>query len=115
RFNALIATEVGDVSEPVTTWRDGDNGAESDCLHNSAQETLADLRKLRVRNGIDLFNGCICGFTGSSGDIDGAVVFDRHICAGFFRDGVDGLADRKSTRLNSSHVSISYAVFFLNK
>src|SRR5699024_10162699 len=43
---------------------------------------------------IDLFNGCICGFTGSSGDIDGAVVFDRHICAGFFRDGVDGLALR---------------------
>src|SRR5699024_9721597 len=38
--------------------------------------------------------GCICGFTGSSGDIDGAVVFDRHICAGFFRDGVDGLALR---------------------
>src|SRR5699024_2240803 len=93
-FNSLIATEVGDVNEPVTTWRDGDKGAESDCLHNSAQETLADLRKLRVRNGIDLFNGCICGFTGSSGDIDGAVVFDRHICAGFFRDGVDGLALR---------------------
>src|SRR5437868_11252904 len=31
-------------------------------------------------------------------------------------DGGDGLArDRKSTRLNSSHVSISYAVFRLNK
>src|SRR5438067_10062912 len=27
----------------------------------------------------------------------------------------DGLADRKSTRLNSSHVSISYAVFCLKK
>src|SRR5437868_11569163 len=28
---------------------------------------------------------------------------------------LDGLADRKSTRLNSSHVSISYAVFCLKK
>src|SRR5438067_9776890 len=27
----------------------------------------------------------------------------------------EGLADRKSTRLNSSHVSISYAVFCLKK
>src|SRR5437870_7250972 len=28
---------------------------------------------------------------------------------------VDGLQDRKSTRLNSSHVAISYAVFCLKK
>src|SRR5207249_7938034 len=33
--------------------------------------------------------------------------------AGDFRDRLD--ADRKSTRLNSSHVSISYAVFCLKK
>src|SRR5690349_24040447 len=30
-------------------------------------------------------------------------------------DGVDELLDRKSTRLNSSHVEISYAVFCLKK
>src|SRR5699024_11790686 len=30
-------------------------------------------------------------------------------------DMVDGIGDRKSTRLNSSHVSISYAVFCLKK
>src|SRR5699024_7432993 len=30
-------------------------------------------------------------------------------------DNVNGLTDRKSTRLNSSHVSISYAVFCLKK
>src|SRR6516225_2740484 len=29
--------------------------------------------------------------------------------------GTDGAADRKSTRLNSSHMSISYAVFCLKK
>src|SRR3712207_8121023 len=30
-------------------------------------------------------------------------------------DEVDGRADRKSTRLNSSHANISYAVFCLKK
>src|SRR5690625_6175899 len=29
--------------------------------------------------------------------------------------GIDGRGDRKSTRLNSSHVAISYAVFCLKK
>src|SRR5690348_17815405 len=33
----------------------------------------------------------------------------KHVCA------VEGLIDRKSTRLNSSHPSISYAVFCLKK
>src|SRR5699024_11817679 len=34
----------------------------------------------------------------------------------FFETGVDEMSgDRKSTRLNSSHVSISYAVFCLKK
>src|SRR3712207_7965162 len=30
-------------------------------------------------------------------------------------DGTDGALDRKSTRLNSSHANISYAVFCLKK
>src|SRR5207249_10549372 len=34
---------------------------------------------------------------------------------GSFLAGLPGDADRKSTRLNSSHVSISYAVFCLKK
>src|SRR5256885_10830032 len=32
-----------------------------------------------------------------------------------FRSSRDGSTDRKSTRLNSSHLVISYAVFCLNK
>src|SRR5699024_11814888 len=36
-------------------------------------------------------------------------------CAKSYRNGISYLADRKSTRLNSSHVSISYAVFCLKK
>src|SRR5690606_41128240 len=41
----------------------------------------------------------------------------RHPCRSLRpeRRGRAGLADRKSTRLNSSHVKISYAVFCLKK
>src|SRR5699024_12775248 len=44
---------------------------------------------------------------------DRTVVFDTGFNAEASRE--DLLKDRKSTRLNSSHVSISYAVFCLNK
>src|SRR3712207_8917079 len=42
------------------------------------------------------------------------ILLDR---ADLLRDGCDsrGAADRKSTRLNSSHANISYAVFCLKK
>src|SRR5690606_40864274 len=64
------------------------------------------------------------------GQVDGAVVADENvqIQAGAndferFKVGLDGVwqskllerQDRKSTRLNSSHVKISYAVFCLKK
>src|SRR5690349_22732182 len=37
------------------------------------------------------------------------------LAKGFLGDGIDQHGDRKSTRLNSSHVEISYAVFCLKK
>src|SRR3712207_7143982 len=43
----------------------------------------------------------------------------RHVGAGLVHERIDRLAqpqiDRKSTRLNSSHANISYAVFCLKK
>src|SRR3712207_7079743 len=55
-------------------------------------------------------------------EIDQAVVADHDLLHAAVRvlDDVDaladgGLADRKSTRLNSSHANISYAVFCLKK
>src|SRR5687768_18304292 len=39
----------------------------------------------------------------------------RHVPTGGRIDGVGGRQDRKSTRLNSSHGYISYAVFCLKK
>src|SRR5574340_756498 len=53
-----------------------------------------------------------------------ALLQKRHLCGGVQGDGVvaglllheaDAAADRKSTRLNSSHQKISYAVFCLKK
>src|SRR5436309_4803690 len=39
----------------------------------------------------------------------------RHLATGVAGDAGAGRSDRKSTRLNSSHVKISYAVFCLKK
>src|SRR5262245_65205488 len=39
----------------------------------------------------------------------------RHNFMSDFNEAVEGLEDRKSTRLNSSHLGISYAVFCLKK
>src|SRR5437868_9914691 len=49
---------------------------------------------------------------------DGAQAGDHGISSGWLAAGTSGTGgepDRKSTRLNSSHVSISYAVFCLKK
>src|SRR5699024_12650873 len=47
-----------------------------------------------------------------------AFVYNRDVVdtlTGHFEDDMTRCVDRKSTRLNSSHVSISYAVFCLKK
>src|SRR5206468_12486958 len=48
--------------------------------------------------------------TPNASEINPRLVFER-----LFSNGVKGEADRKSTRLNSSHDQISYAVFCLKK
>src|SRR5690554_6983002 len=42
-------------------------------------------------------------------------IMDKVNALGIGAQGLGGLTDRKSTRLNSSHVRISYAVFCLKK
>src|SRR5690625_6985910 len=51
--------------------------------------------------------------TGDQASVPGGDQVAGDLDAGF--DGVVDLGDRKSTRLNSSHVAISYAVFCLKK
>src|SRR5690554_7349522 len=49
-------------------------------------------------------------------DVDGAQHLAQfHVVAGLETLGTEVAGDRKSTRLNSSHVRISYAVFCLKK
>src|SRR3712207_8800429 len=43
------------------------------------------------------------------------LVDDAHLAAEHGQAGLGHIADRKSTRLNSSHANISYAVFCLKK
>src|SRR5690554_7606639 len=56
----------------------------------------------------------VCGFGARWRTGTNARVFTFHT-AGFARRGKPAGGDRKSTRLNSSHVRISYAVFCLKK
>src|SRR3712207_9001973 len=61
----------------------------------------------------DLFGGGISssmgGFSVAERNLDRLTV----IIAGVWLGGIVALGDRKSTRLNSSHANISYAVFWL--
>src|SRR5690242_21395265 len=66
---------------------------------------------------VGVFNGVE---DGGSGDIettdDGKDIAARIFAQPFFKTEIEPLKkDRKSTRLNSSHMSISYAVFCLKK
>src|SRR5438105_9471257 len=55
------------------------------------------------------------GGAGAYGGRDGHAVPPRDSRPGRVRPADDGVQDRKSTRLNSSHEWISYAVFCLKK
>src|SRR5690606_41229238 len=59
--------------------------------------------------GYGSLGGCELGF---GSDLDLVFLYDADPEA--LSDGARPLEDRKSTRLNSSHVKISYAVFCLN-
>src|SRR3712207_6964774 len=61
-------------------------------------------------------DGVFSHLVGPGNELGAALVQDPRIAAvGFTGSRGGGLADRKSTRLNSSHANISYAVFCLKK
>src|SRR5690554_7206007 len=84
------------------------DSARLDGLAGRLDQGLADARHPLVVNlGGGLDEGPVL-LVGQLGDVDPALL-DRRQALGLL------LADRKSTRLNSSHVRISYAVFCLKK
>src|SRR5947209_12537378 len=54
-------------------------------------------------------------YAGEKSSVRGIVHYYRYIYPGIFRNNFRLIKDRKSTRLNSSHANISYAVFCLKK
>src|SRR5690606_41771051 len=79
--------------------------------------------RLRLGDGQVGQDAAVNADAGQVQTLDEAVVGEA-VCAGRRVDALDpqatevtlaGAADRKSTRLNSSHVKISYAVFCLKK
>src|SRR5699024_6584724 len=62
-----------------------------------------------------IFFGAISGSSVADVASLGRILIPAMIKAGYSREFAATITDRKSTRLNSSHVSISYAVFCLKK
>src|SRR3712207_7290905 len=78
--------------------------------------------KMSIRGGyrVSYFQSSFNTIDGTLDDNEGLIVTTtRAINTGFLRNGFTAAPlpnlDRKSTRLNSSHANISYAVFCLNK
>src|SRR5690348_17938188 len=67
--------------------------------------------------GIDKRSGNVADYFNQTGGVDTRLVFLKDFVFGGHLAGTQspGSPDRKSTRLNSSHPSISYAVFCLKK
>src|SRR5699024_12714277 len=82
--------------------------------------STSEIYTLSLHDALPIFAKSLVGFE----RIDGLGARGRYTLAaghlqldfaGDEHDGEDVTGDRKSTRLNSSHVSISYAVFCLKK
>src|SRR5207302_3924723 len=85
--------------------------AKAVCLKEATQPEFREYQKQVVGNARVLAGGLATqGFRIVSGGTD------THLClVDMHSRGLTGSVDRKSTRLNSSHVKISYAVFCLKK
>src|SRR5256884_1294796 len=83
------------------------------------QEHLTEVEEVAIRVRVERLKGG--RYLGTSRDVPGLVAEGRsvaetvEIAQGLARKIVESCLDRKSTRLNSSHGYISYAVFCLKK
>src|SRR5690625_6422163 len=85
---------------------DGDTGTNMNLSMSSGAEEVKKTDNSRLSDVAKAFSkGLLMGARGNSGVILSQI----------FRGFAQGIGDRKSTRLNSSHVAISYAVFCLKK
>src|SRR3712207_8113791 len=84
-------------------------------LFRSSEEVYYDIIKGKTAALFEACAGIGCESAGASqDDVDAAKRFGQNLGIIFqIRDDI--FEDRKSTRLNSSHANISYAVFCLKK
>src|SRR5690606_19064073 len=86
--------DLRDVEQAVLARGQGDEGAEGRRLDDGPDEALADLRHLRVGDGVDRLAGGLGRGAVGRADVDGAVVLDGDVRAGVLLDLVDHLALR---------------------
>ena len=106
RLDALAtdqATNLGNVEQAILAWGQGDECTKRRGLDDRADEAFADLRHLRVSDLVDHLARSFSGFASSGSNVDGAVIFDRQICAGVFLDLVDHLALRANDLTDLIH------------
>src|SRR5699024_2318066 len=79
-----------------------------------APEVIAEKRKIYkgVNANVDFYSGLVYSMLGIPSALY-TPIFAAARIVGWSAHRLEELIDRKSTRLNSSHVSISYAVFCL--
>src|SRR5699024_11632711 len=86
----------------------------SDCVHDAAAS--AQLYPLPLHDALPIYERRSSDIREVGQDWKVVLIGGIHtVCAHGQCTGPDEEQDRKSTRLNSSHVSISYAVFCLKK
>src|SRR5699024_12143637 len=90
-------------------------------IHNHSLHDALPIWKLKkdfpdfqIYSGFDEFFGHNV-LSGGDGCVAGLSNFAPELAAGYVKAARRNDLDRKSTRLNSSHVSISYAVFCLKE
>src|SRR5690242_21039738 len=77
--------------------------------------TLTNIKTGQVVQTTDPGIAMITGKWADIGKFKGPILRGLSARAPYFHNGSAATLDRKSTRLNSSHMSISYAVFCLKK
>src|SRR5690348_15280976 len=88
---AVQLADLGDVQQAVLAGQQRDKRAERGRLHHGAEEALAHLGDVRVRDRVDGRARGLGGGAVGGTDVDGAVVLDRDLGAGVLLDGVDHL------------------------
>src|SRR5690625_6833477 len=111
KIQVLIQSEI----ESLLAKPKGYQTIEHNTTKGNLRETLLiEFFKKLIPPSLSISSGFICDCYGKISNQTDFIVYDKSILPSIFLDkNISMILDRKSTRLNSSHVAISYAVFCL--